>query len=318
MKKIMNLLILIVLFSCVNKRNDGNYLKDGENFLTINGIEHWVKIKGSTHKTTPIIILHGGPGGNNYNFERTIGPLLEKFATLVYYEQRGCGRTKAPIDTTDYEIPTLISDLDGLREKLDFEKMILLGYSFGAELALRYAQQDPDKVKQLILSSPAELSTSNKLVQIQGFYSIGNRILREKIEKTIMEPTTIDDKYIKIWGMVSTPVADSFLFINQDVAKKNRKLWRESKLPNKGSRHFREVIFKSSKGDLLKTVHGLEIKCLIISGIHDKNGGLHTGIVLNQILPHSELKLYKNSAHFPDMEESDSFAMDVKSFILEN
>ena len=113
-------------------------------------INHWVKIKGLENKTIPIIILHGGPGGNNYVFERTIGPLLEEFATIVYYEQRGCGRSYAAKDTNDYMMLTLINDLDELIETLGVEKVSLLGYSFGAELALRFTKQHPEKVNKLI------------------------------------------------------------------------------------------------------------------------------------------------------------------------
>ena len=318
MKNLFVLTILMLVFSCANSQEENQNLKDGETFLTINDVDHWVKIAGVENNTTPIVVVHGGPGGSNYNFEKTVGPLLEKFATIVYYEQRGCGRSKAPKDTTDYTIPTLISDLDGLREKLGLNKMTLLGFSFGGELSLRYTALHPNRVKQLILSSPVELSTSTYLIQIQGFYSVANSGLRKEIENILMENIPIQNKWFKTWGMVSASVADSFLFNNQSAAKINRQLWQEGNLPNEGVQHFQNVYFKNIKGDLLETANGLETECLIISGIHDKNGGLHYGMYLNKILPHSELKLYENSAHFPDIEESDRYAADIKNFIVEN
>jgi proline iminopeptidase len=289
--------------------------REGESFLEINGIDHWVKIAGVKNKTIPIVIVHGGPGGHAYNFERTPGPLLEEFATIVYYEQRGCGRSKAPADTTDYTIPTLIDDLDDLRHELLLEKMNLLGFSFGAELALRYTAVHPERVNKLILSSPAEISPLTALVQIQGFYSVADDTLRAEIESVLMENTAIIDKLLKIWDNTSTSVFDKFSFNNPRAAKLNRELWNESHLAHEGTPHFQNVIFESSKGDLLETAAGLETDCLIISGIHDKNGGLHYGLYLDEIMPHSELKLYRNSAHFPDIEEPERYAKDIKSFI---
>jgi len=179
MKSIMFFLIVNLFAISVKSQVIKGSFKEGEVYLTLNEINHWVKIKGLENKTMPIIILHGGPWGNNYVFERTIGPLLEEFATIVYYEQRGCGRSYAAKDTNDYVMLTLINDLD----------------------------------------------------------------------------------------------------------------------------------------ELIKTL-GVETQCLIITGIHDKNGGFHSGKCLDQILPNSELKLYRNSAHFPDLEETEKFASDVKSFIV--
>lgn len=316
MKKVIYLLILNLFFFNLKAQEASFQFKEGETYLNLNGIDHWVKIKGIANNTVPIVVLHGGPGGFNYNFEQTIGPLLEKFATIVYYEQRGCGRSHAAKDSNDYELPVLIDDLDKLIEKLGQGKVVLLGYSFGAELALRYTVKHPEKVEKLILSSPAELSTFTKLTQIQGFYSIGNTEFRRDVEKILESGSSINEKFFKIWDLAPTSLVDSFLFVNQKAAEENRRLWQESNLPCEGSGHFSRVIFENSKGDLLKTVSGLAIPALIISGIHDKNGGFHYGKDLNRILPNSELILYINSAHFPDMEESEKFSKDVKDFIM--
>lgn len=71
-------------------------LQDGVHDLNIDGIQHWCKVAGTAHNTIPFVIVHGGPGGNHYVFERTLGVRLEEYITVVYYEQRGCGRSDAP------------------------------------------------------------------------------------------------------------------------------------------------------------------------------------------------------------------------------
>ena len=50
-------------------------LTDGEYHATLDGVDHWYRVAGAAHHTTPLVIVHGGPGGNVYNFERTIGML---------------------------------------------------------------------------------------------------------------------------------------------------------------------------------------------------------------------------------------------------
>ncbi|WP_205500126.1 alpha/beta fold hydrolase [Rufibacter psychrotolerans] len=319
MKHVGRLLLILLLFSCGQPPQSSQaptakgQLEDGERFYSINGVRHWVNIKGSSKQTTPLVVVHGGPGGNNYTFERTVGPLLEKFATVVYYEQRGCGRSDAPQDPEDYLLQTLISDLEGLRQALGAPRLVLLGYSFGAELSLRYAARHPDKVEKLILSAPAELSPSNMLVQIQGFHAVGDSVLRTKIEKIIKDTTALEQKYAQVWNLSSAAVVDKFLFLDTANARRNRELWKESKLTNTGL--MAKVYLRHNKADLIRTAAGVTTPTLLISGVYDKNGGLHTGLALRQVLSHNTLKLYQNSAHFPDLEEPARFAADVQAFL---
>ena len=129
-------------------------LQDGIHYLKINGIMHWCKVAGTAHNTVPLIIVHGGPGGNHYVFERTLGLKLEGNMTVVYYEQRGCGRSEAPQDDGAYSINTLVEDLEELRKQLNVEKVNLLGYSFGGQLCLEYALKYPTKVAKMVLQAP--------------------------------------------------------------------------------------------------------------------------------------------------------------------
>jgi len=118
-------------------------LIDREYKVKLNGITHWIKVAGSKNNTIPLVILHGGPGGNHYVFERTIGPLLSNSRTVIYYEQRGCGRSEKPSDDTKYSIDLLIEYFKSLRKWLEVKKVDLLGYSFGGELALEIAHAAP-------------------------------------------------------------------------------------------------------------------------------------------------------------------------------
>jgi pimeloyl-ACP methyl ester carboxylesterase len=64
---------------------------------------------------------------------------LEQFRTIIYYEQRGCGRSEAPADPDAYSLHLLVADLEALCQAWGQERIIALGYSFGGEVALEYA-----------------------------------------------------------------------------------------------------------------------------------------------------------------------------------
>ncbi|MEU4184034.1 hypothetical protein AB0E57_13025, partial [Micrococcus luteus] len=67
-----------------------------ESFVVINGVRHWVRTVGDPRVGVPLVVVHGGPGGFVYDFERLTGPALERLGSVVYYEQRGCGRSDRP------------------------------------------------------------------------------------------------------------------------------------------------------------------------------------------------------------------------------
>ncbi|OOE12678.1 alpha/beta fold hydrolase [Fictibacillus arsenicus] len=208
---------------------------NGEYILSISGINHWVKIDGYENKTIPLILLHGGPGGNHYNFERTVGRMISKERTVVYYEQRGSGRSDKPESADNYSIDLLVSDFKILKDLLGIEKADLLGYSFGGELALEIAYAFPNDIYKLVISGPSLMySNIQQLIQIQGFMSVAEGILLERIETILKQKKSIEDKYNEVWSIVDTKTVDRFLFEDQSVAEQNRLLWNKSGLQNTG------------------------------------------------------------------------------------
>ncbi|MCM3734356.1 alpha/beta fold hydrolase [Bacillus cytotoxicus] len=156
-------------------------LQNGMTYITVNHIRHWCKIAGVEHRTTPIVVVHGGPGGNHYTFERTIGPKLEKFATVIYYEQRGCGRSDAPENEEDYSIATLVDDLEILRESLQIPACHLLGYSFGGQLSLEYALAYPNRVETLLLQAPSSGDYEHSYhIQLTGFEKVAQQDIKQQ------------------------------------------------------------------------------------------------------------------------------------------
>jgi proline iminopeptidase len=98
-------------------------------------------------------VLHGGPGAH-YDYLLPGFDALAVGRTLVYYDQRGGGRSPVPRD-----VPVgwreQVADLEALRQVWGIERLRMAGYSWGALLALLYAIEHPDRVERLALVSPA-------------------------------------------------------------------------------------------------------------------------------------------------------------------
>jgi proline iminopeptidase len=290
-------------------------LRNGEFVVNLNGINHWVKIEGSENNTTPLVLIHGGPGGNHYTFERTVGPLLSKRRTIVYYEQRGCGRTGKPQSDEDYTIDLLISDFTKLKRWLGTEKVDLLGYSFGGELALEFSYSIPEEINNIIVSGPSLLDSGiDKLVQIAGFMTVANNKLFNSIMELKKEGMSIDYIYDKVWELADTETVDLLLFENQEIAKYNRRLWEESNLINTGL--MMNVLKRNPrKTTLVSRLKEIKHRSLVISGVFDRNTGMPISKTIERELPNSSLVLFDKSAHFPDLEETDKFAKEVHKFL---
>ena len=99
------------------------------------------------------VVLHGGPGAHHDYLLPGFDALAAR-RTLIYYDQRGGGRSPVP-----REVPVgwreQVADLDALRHAWGLERLSIAGYSWGGLLALLYATEHPDRVACLALVSPA-------------------------------------------------------------------------------------------------------------------------------------------------------------------
>jgi proline iminopeptidase len=97
----------------------------------------------------PAVYLHGGPGsGCQPDHRRLFDP--ERFHAILF-DQRGAGRSRPKGRREDNTTPKLIADMEAIREKFGFERWMLAGGSWGATLALAYAQAHPDRVTGIVL-----------------------------------------------------------------------------------------------------------------------------------------------------------------------
>lgn len=102
----------------------------------------------------PAVVVHGGPGaGTSPLSRRHFDPEAYR---IVLFDQRGAGRSTPHVNSggADLSVNTtwhLVADMERLREHLDIEQWLVLGGSWGATLALAYAETHPSRVSELVL-----------------------------------------------------------------------------------------------------------------------------------------------------------------------
>ena len=115
----------------------------------------------------PVVVLHGGPGGG-------CSPAMRRYFDadayrVVLFDQRGCGRSQPHASVEANSTWHLVSDIERIRAELEIDRWTVFGGSWGATLALIYAQAHPDAVSRLVLRG-VFLATE---AELQWFYGGG-------------------------------------------------------------------------------------------------------------------------------------------------
>lgn len=119
--------------------------------LTINAQTNTIYSKAyGQSENQAIIYIHGGPRGNSTLFEGTTAEkLAQKGYYVIVYDRRGEGRS---IDTTaTFSFQEAIKDLNSLYQKYNIRKASIIAHSFGGLVGTLFTEQNPKKVKSLIL-----------------------------------------------------------------------------------------------------------------------------------------------------------------------
>lgn len=102
------------------------------------------------HGGDTIIAIHGGPGVDLESIYGDFTPLAEKHV-VIFYDQRGAGRSTLPRDTTVLTAAAQIADLDAVRRHFKIDRAILVAHSYGPLLAATYAIAHPDHMRAMVL-----------------------------------------------------------------------------------------------------------------------------------------------------------------------
>jgi proline iminopeptidase len=106
----------------------------------------------------PIVFLHGGPGAADMAGDAAyFGQLARDGYDVWVYDQLGVGRSARLHDPRGYSVGRDAADLDAIRQRIGAQRLILIGYSYGATVAAAYLAQHPDRVAKAVFSSPGPI-----------------------------------------------------------------------------------------------------------------------------------------------------------------
>jgi proline iminopeptidase len=116
-----------------------------EESVAVDGARLWTSTQG---EGIPLLLCHGGPG--LWDNLGDVAGMLDDLATVHRFDQRGCGRSE---DAGSYSVEQAVADIEVLREHWGYERWAVGGHSWGANLALAYALEHPERVSGLLYIS---------------------------------------------------------------------------------------------------------------------------------------------------------------------
>jgi proline iminopeptidase len=282
----------------------------GEHYYNVNGIRIYSEIIGHG---APIIILHGGPG-LDHTYLLPQFQELSKYHKLIFYDQRGSGKSGGKVDSLSITIDNFISDLEGLRKALHIQKMNLFGHSWGTLLGMYYACRYPEHVKSIILANTMG-ATSEFLLPF-----ITNRESRRtsKDSAAILQIMS-SNEFIKRDPAVMDKFARIFFrsyFLNQSLADSLTLSFNNTTAQNLLTifNLFGKFLSNYNIREKLKK---LNCPVLIIHGDYDPIP-LKYAAELNSIIKGSKFVVLKNCGHFSFVEAPETLFTECESFLTKN
>jgi len=283
------------------------FAQDVSGVRQVNGTGIYCRVIGQGE---PLVVVHGGPGlAHDYLF--TPFSRLAADYRLVFYDQRGSGRSDAFKPGEKVTVEDLVDDLEALRQALGLESFNLVGQSWGAIIAIRYTARHPRHVRRLLLLEPAP-GSSDALPEFQRRMA-ARRSQQDKDELLALSANPAlrtDPALFKTWMNLSFK---SYYF---DAGKQDLE-----KLAYMDAERIQKFFASSTMFgpyiatfSLYDTMAGITCPVLIVHGADDV---VPTASVerMKAAMPKAELHVIGECGHFVHVEKPNEYFRLIRTFL---
>jgi pimeloyl-ACP methyl ester carboxylesterase len=288
----------------------------------------WIRVRGARDSNPVLLLIQQGPGLPMINEARRIQQLLrlEQDFTVVYWDQRGCGRTlRKQSHAIDISLERMVGDtvsLVGLLHDRFDAQIFVAGFSFGATIGAYAAAQRPDLVATLVavgmdIDGPAA-STSAYDFALSAARKLGNQRATRQLE-AIGPPPHLTSKqfatrvrWVSNFGGVATNATYGSIvrellvsllgspdYTLADVIRTVRGITATQAA----------LLGEIANMDLARTLPRIDVPVVIAQGRHDQvaPGEAAERYASTLQTPSKHFVWFENSAHTPHLEEPEDF-----------
>ncbi|MCW9682376.1 alpha/beta hydrolase [Dolichospermum planctonicum UHCC 0167] len=270
-------------------------------YINVRGVDHyyeWVKKPSNIIKPV-MVFMHGWAGSGRY-WQSTAKALLDNFDCLLY-DMRGFGRSHVQPDLS-YELTEYAEDLAVLLNELNLERVYINAHSMGASIATLFLNRYPQKVEKAILTCSGIFEYDEKA--FAAFYKFGGLVV----------------KFRPKW-LGKIPLADRMFmarFLHSPIPKSERQAFLED---------FINADYQAALGTIFTSVSKeqaefmpqefakLTVPTLLVAGEYDIIIPAELGKKAAALNDQVELAIIPNTAHFPMLEDAETYLARVRDFL---
>jgi proline iminopeptidase len=264
--------------------------------LSINGTDLYYVTAG---KGVPFLVMHGGLGFDHTYLHPWLDPLGDTLQ-LVYYDHRGNGRSGRPSKETMTHAQ-FAADADALTAHLGFNKVAVMGHSYGGFIALEFALRYPDRVSHLILLDTAPAFTYHEEIMANALRKGATEEMMTILPTDFASDEEMRQNLPNIWPLY-------FKTFDVDIAQR---LVKNSIITASGGAVEGEL----EAYNMVPRLGEIQAPTLILVGHDDFICPPSQAHILHEGISHSELVIFENSGHLPYVEESEAFFKTVKEWL---
>jgi proline iminopeptidase len=277
-------------------------------------------------KPCPIIYLHGGPGGHVSDRDiKILSPLSDDGYDLYLYDQIGSGQSARLENINEYTVERHVKDLEEIIKKTGSEKVIFIGQSWGAVLAVLFTAYNPDRVEKLILTSPGPIYPVHKeLVNIKASDSLHLREPNYSNNQGNERANNLRTKAITFWAtafnkkLASDEEADNFsTYLSSEVDKSTVCDTAKILKAEAGGGFYASLMTFKSLGQLQDPrpkIKNLNIPILVMKAQCDNQKWGFTNEYL-ELFPKHNFSVIPNAGHFILIEQPEIYLKRIKEFL---
>ena len=335
MKHILPLLFIIALAGCNTKQdavekanapaiNDSLFKEVQTGGIKLVPIETakgkfkvWTKVVGKNPRIK-ILLLNGGPGATHEYFECFESFFPQEGIEFIYYDQLGCGNSDDPKDTSMWDLPRYVEEVEQVRTALHLtnDNFFLLGHSWGGILAMEYALKYQDNLKGLIIS--------NMMSSAPDYGKYAEDVLAKQFDPKVLDTIRqieakkdfSNPKYMELLmphfyakHICRIPLDQWPEPVNRSFSKMNQSLYVTMQGPSEFG-----VSGKLVNWDVKARLKEIKVPTLTIGGTHDTMDPEHMKWMSTQV-QHGRFLLCPNGSHMDMYDDQPHYFPGLLSFV---
>ncbi|HEY4798779.1 MAG TPA: alpha/beta hydrolase [Bacteroidia bacterium] len=315
MKKIIFLSLLCISLKTISSGQTKFVHPEGK-YVTVNGAKLWVETLG---KGDPLFLISGGPGGAHVGLHSFDS--LKNSCTLVYIDNFGRGKSDTAKNVSEYSVSRDIEDVEGIRKTLGYDKINLLGHSYGSIVVQGYAIKYPERTRHLIIADGFfsgemwQANDDNSNHEIKTNYpEVWEQVMKLRDEGA----HSSDAKHAEVYGKV--PYGFLYAYNPEKFLKGG-----DPTYPNRfNSKLYYQLVGDDgdfiiggdiAKIDFRKQLKELKMPVLVVAGRYDRVSVPSFAIQYKKYCPQAQFEMFEKSGHNPQVEEPEKEFKIIRAFL---